>query len=80
MVTVESLRPDLPADAESLPGGTFTGLAEYVALMKGCWDQDPEARPDFESVIGRLRRLLAVEALGSRAGSGMLPKHSCDNS
>ena len=71
MVTVERLRPDLPSDLDAVPGGSFAGMPEYLALMQGCWDQDPEARPDFESIIGRLRRLLAVEALTARGGSGL---------
>lgn len=72
MVTVERLRPDLPSDLNALPGGSFAGMPEYLGLMQGCWDQDPEARPDFESIIGRLRRLLAVEALTARGGSGVV--------
>ena len=71
MVTVEKLRPDIPPDADGLPGGAFAGLGEYVNLMKACWAQDATARPDFETIIGRLRRLLAVESLTGRGGSGV---------
>ena len=70
MVTVEKLRPDIPPEAQALPGGGFAGLAEYVDLMRSCWAQDAPARPDFETIIGRLRRLLAVESLSGRGGSG----------
>jgi serine/threonine protein kinase len=72
MVTVEHLRPDIPADVAVSPGGTFGGIAAYLELMKACWAQSPDDRPDFESVIGRLRRMLAVETLArqpSVAGS-----------
>ena len=72
MVTVEKLRPDIPAEAEALPGGGFAGLGEYVDLMRACWAQDAAARPDFETIIGRLRRLLAVESLSGRGGSGAM--------
>ena len=41
--------------------------------MKACWAQDATARPDFETIIGRLRRLLAVESLSGRGGSGVQP-------
>ncbi len=39
MVTVEKLRPDLPADIGGTPGGTFGGISEYLGLMAGCWAQ-----------------------------------------
>ena len=71
MVTVEKLRPDIPPEVDELPGGAFAGLGEYVNLMKACWAQDATARPDFETIIGRLRRLLAVESLAGRGGSGV---------
>ena len=70
MVTVEKLRPDIPPEVDELPGGAFAGLAEYIDLMKACWAQDAAERPDFETIIGRLRRLLAVESLSGRGGSG----------
>jgi len=75
MVTVEKLRPDLPGNIGGTPGGTFGGISDYLSLMSDCWAQSPEDRPDFESVIGRLRRMLAVETLtrqnsGSVGGSG----------
>ncbi len=74
MVTVEKLRPDIPPEVDELPGGAFAGLGEYVNLMQACWAQDATARPDFETIIGRLRRLLAVESLSGRGGSGVRPR------
>lgn len=72
MVTVEHLRPDIPADIAATPGSTFGGISAYLELMRACWAQSPDDRPDFETVIGRLRRMLAVETLArqpSVAGS-----------
>lgn len=45
----------------------FHYLLHFVAL------QSPDDRPDFETVIGRLRRMLAVETL-ARQPSGELEK------
>lgn len=127
MVTVEHLRPDVPADIAVTPGGTFGGISAYLELMRTCWAQvrsvpvtlcisqwncalqagvghtdqsviwhafvcqscilylpaahilnsslvpvqSPDDRLDFETVIGRLRRMLAVETL-ARQPSGVL--------
>lgn len=35
-----------------LPGGTFVGYDEYVALMERCWVEKPADRPTFEQVCG----------------------------
>ena len=48
-------RLEIPADPSQLPGGTFGGMADYVALMRACWEQDPAARPSFGQVIAELR-------------------------
>lgn len=39
MVTVEHLRPDIPADIGASPGSTFGGIEAYLELMKACWAQ-----------------------------------------
>jgi hypothetical protein len=46
--------------AAQLPGaggGTadFLGLEEYVALMRRCWAEEPEERPQFGAVVKELR-------------------------
>lgn len=73
MVTVEHMRPDLPVDVATTSGGTFGDMKDYLALMSDCWSQDADDRPDFESVIGRLRRMLAVESIGSRHAAESTP-------
>ena len=44
MVTEQKARPEIPNE-EGLPGGSFSGFAEYVELMQLCWDQVRLARP-----------------------------------
>ncbi|KAL4452237.1 hypothetical protein ABPG75_007899 [Micractinium tetrahymenae] len=61
MVTESSARPEVPPP-EELPTGSFGGEGDYLQLMQECWSQDPAARPTFELIISRLRRMLAVEA------------------
>ena len=50
-------RPEVPP-AEELPGDSFSGLEDYVALMDACWTDQPIDRPTFESAIISLRGLL----------------------
>jgi len=38
---------EIPADLEALPGGSFPGMPEYLALMKRCWAEEPRQRPAF---------------------------------
>jgi serine/threonine protein kinase len=61
MVTEQKARPEIPNE-EGLPGGSFSGFAEYVELMQLCWDQNAEERPKFPHIIEVLRRLMATEA------------------
>ncbi len=51
-------RPEIPADLEALPGGSFAGMPEYLALMKRCWAEEPRQRPAFDEVISDLRNLM----------------------
>lgn len=77
-----ALRPLVPPAAD-LPGGAPPPqlLSEYVALMEACWHQDPAARPNFKTIIAKLRTLLGAvrtpgggaataAAAGGPAGSG----------
>ncbi|KAI7840643.1 hypothetical protein COHA_005664 [Chlorella ohadii] len=53
-------RPEVPP-REALPGpdtATWSGLDAYLQLMRECWAQQPEHRPSFDEVVGRLRQLL----------------------
>ncbi len=46
--------------ADTLPGpesGSWPKLGEYVGLMERCWAQEPSARPNFEEIMGELRRI-----------------------
>eukprot|EP00884_Botryococcus_braunii_P018261 jgi/Botrbrau1/5118/Bobra.0128s0026.1 len=54
-------RPEIPANPASTPGGSFSGISEYIALIKRCWAEDPRQRPLFDQVIGDLRQLLDKE-------------------
>lgn len=40
---------------EHPPGGTFSGLGEYQALISRCWLQNPEDRPTFIGIVTALR-------------------------
>jgi hypothetical protein len=62
-VSEKDLRPDLPEDPESLPGGTFDGWDTYVDLIRRCWATDPAERPTFEAIIATQRELLTQATL-----------------
>lgn len=47
-------RMEVPTAAD-LPGGGFTGMEAYVALMERCWSESPADRPTFEEVVAALR-------------------------
>eukprot|EP00887_Chlorella_sp_A99_P003665 scaffold7.g3665.t1 len=52
-----------------LPGpdtAGWVGLDAYVALMRRCWTQAPETRPDFGEIIQELRGLLEQLASGQQ--------------
>ena len=54
LVGTEGARPPVPP-AERVPGGSFSGLPGYVALMQRCWAQQPEDRPpSFKEVVKSL--------------------------
>ncbi|XP_071758151.2 guanylyl cyclase C [Centroberyx gerrardi] len=46
-------RPDL-----NLNGGSESE-AELYMLIKNCWDEDPERRPDFKKIEGSLRKIFS---------------------
>ncbi|KAI7844166.1 hypothetical protein COHA_002301 [Chlorella ohadii] len=53
-------RPEVPP-REQLPGpdtAGWAGLDAYVQLMRDCWAQQPQERPSFDEVVGRLQGLL----------------------
>ncbi|KAI7844168.1 hypothetical protein COHA_002303 [Chlorella ohadii] len=53
-------RPEVPP-RDQLPGvdtAGWTGLDAYVQLMRDCWAQQPQDRPSFDEVVGRLQGLL----------------------
>ncbi|KAI8465776.1 MAG: kinase-like domain-containing protein [Monoraphidium minutum] len=72
-------RPEREAPASPLPGQLPPDASEiddYEGLMRACWDEDPEVRPDFAEVISRLRELqrrarrAAAAAVRGAAGAG----------
>ena len=88
-VAEKNQRPDIPQEAEKLPGGTFEGWDTYVGLIQRCWGPTPAERPSFEAIISDLRGLLTESAsqtrqrrltdpLSTAAGSpvGPLPQRS----
>ena len=88
-VAEKNQRPDIPQEAEKLPGGTFEGWDTYVELIQRCWGPTPANRPSFEAIINDLRGLLTESAsqtrqrrltdpLSAAAGnpSGELPQRS----
>lgn len=49
----ETFRPDLECLYDSEMGGE-----DYVLqCMKDCWAENPDSRPDFVSIRGRLKRM-----------------------
>ena len=77
MVTVEKLRPDIPDDLASIPGGTFGQSRAYLDLMKDCWAQVcfPSAQPKAEQLTSCWRTWqlqLATELLLVAARHGFV--------
>ncbi len=65
-VAEKNQRPDIPAEPEKLPGGTFGDWDAYVALIQRCWAGDLAERPTFEAIINTLRELLTASASQTR--------------
>jgi hypothetical protein len=51
-------RPEIPAVAAKLPGGTFDGMERYIQLIQRAWAENADERPTFEAIIADLRSLL----------------------
>ena len=49
---IEGLRPTIPEGQFCPPG--------FISLMEDCWSGDPKARPQFEEICKRLRRIDAT--------------------
>ena len=58
---VQGKRPTLPPLSE-LPGFgpelPTEALQAYISLMKRCWAQNPQERPDFGHIAAELRKLM----------------------
>ena len=65
-VVEKGQRPDIPAEPEKSPGGTFEGWGAYVTLIQRCWGGEPLERPSFEAIIIVLRELLTASASQTR--------------
>ena len=65
-VAEKKQRPDIPAEPEKLPGGTFGGWDSYVELIQRCWAGELGERPSFEAIINVLRELLTAAASQTR--------------
>ena len=59
-------RPALPADLNTVPGGPFEGIQEYVDLMQACWATSPAARPSFVEIVARFKALVKAEEAARR--------------
>ena len=69
----DDLRPHIPPK-DTLPGEMCPDevLDDYIALMQECWDRDPNNRPRFQDIVGRLQHM--KEALGQIARGDSLIK------
>lgn len=63
------------ADLPSAQGGaTPPWLPQYVALMRQCWEQEPEARPTFDAIVAELVAISSEMQLeGPGAGAPPIP-------
>lgn len=74
-------RCKLPPNAHSLPRRTLCLCPQDVrptipesvhpdlaALMRECWDKDPDKRPDFSNIVKRLEALQEAEGGASKPG------------
>ena len=64
-ISERKLRPDIPP-LDELPGGAFPDLPQYITLLEACWQENPEQRPTFESVITSLRAMLESSAASQK--------------
>jgi hypothetical protein len=55
---------EFPEDLSRLRGGTFDGMDQYLKLVRACCEYEPSMRPSTEDVIGELRTLLEIAAIG----------------
>ncbi|KXS20900.1 hypothetical protein M427DRAFT_348236 [Gonapodya prolifera JEL478] len=51
-IALKNLRPDDVVPMQPSPPN------ELAALMRKCWDEDPEQRPDFPSILNELEKIL----------------------
>ncbi|KFM23812.1 putative serine/threonine-protein kinase [Auxenochlorella protothecoides] len=69
--TRDVIRPPVPGLDGEL-GSVVEPGPGWIALMQECWAEDPAARPDFPTVVDRLRRIAgrarAEEAAAKQAG------------
>ncbi|KAI3432701.1 hypothetical protein D9Q98_004244 [Chlorella vulgaris] len=75
-VLVHQKRPEIPA-IEAVPGADTPQVTRvvdaFVALMRRCWDQDPNARPAFKAVAEQLSQLEASACAAAARASGAGP-------
>ena len=65
-VAREKMRPKVPP---GLP-------PEYVRLMKDCWAHNPDARPQFETILERIEAMSAQKWPGQPASHHTLPQNA----
>lgn len=68
----DQLRPDIIPN-DKLLGGPCPVYDEYVELMKECWDQDPDRRPDFVVIHEKLEIMMKKVAAQRRPKSTPYP-------
>lgn len=56
---MDGARPPIPGPLD-VKGGWFDMMDDYMALIEGCWAQNPQDRPSFAQIIVELRWALLV--------------------
>lgn len=67
--SAEGLQLPIPAP-DKVPGGTFSGLEDFLALMRSCLAKKPKERPEsFKVIIDRLKQIRMADAVSRRNSS-----------
>jgi len=64
-VSHENLRPEIPNDCPT----------NIKTLILDCWEEDPDARPSFSTIVDRLNNIITEEAIIDTAGRNFWKRH-----